>query len=110
MTFNNKVYDVLKWIATIVLPALATLYFSLASIWGLPYAEQVIGTITAVDTLLGILLGISTANYKGDGMLVIDLPKDEAMIDADFGALANKKTVTFTVATAGEAPDPDYEH
>nr|DAK87320.1 MAG TPA: holin [Caudoviricetes sp.] len=61
---NNKTYDVLKWIAMIVLPAVATLYFTLASIWGLPYGEQVVGTITAVDTFLGALLGISNAKYK----------------------------------------------
>ena len=61
---SNKVYDVLKWIAQILLPALGTLYFALASIWGLPYAEQVIGTITAIDAFLGVLLGISTYRYN----------------------------------------------
>ena len=61
---SNKMYDVLKWIAQVVLPALATLYFALAGIWGLPYGEEIIGTITAVDTCLGVLLGISSAQYK----------------------------------------------
>lgn len=61
---NNKVYDVLKWIAQILLPALGTLYFAIASIWGLPYAEQIVGTITAVDAFLGALLGISTHYYN----------------------------------------------
>lgn len=61
---SNKVYDVLKFIAQVVLPALGTLYFALASIWGLPYGEQIVGTITAVDAFLGALLGISTAVYK----------------------------------------------
>ena len=61
---NNKVYDVLKWIAMYLLPALGTLYFALASIWGLPYGEQIVGTITAVDTFLGVILGISTAQYN----------------------------------------------
>ena len=64
MKMNNKVYDVLKWIALIVLPALAILYGSLAGIWGLPYAEQIPDTITAVDLFLGVLLGVSSANYK----------------------------------------------
>lgn len=64
---SNKVYDVLKYIAQIVLPALATLYFGLAGIWGLPYGEQIVGTITAVDTFLGVILGISSANYKKGG-------------------------------------------
>ena len=61
---SNKVYDILKYIAQIVLPAIATLYFALAGIWGFPYGEEVVGTITAVDTFLGILLGISTINYN----------------------------------------------
>lgn len=64
---SNKVYDVLKWIALIALPALGTLYFALAGIWGFPYGEQVVGTITAVDTFLGALLGISNAMYKEGG-------------------------------------------
>lgn len=61
---NNKVYDVLKWIAQILLPAIGTLYFAIASIWGLPYAEQIVGTITAFDAFLGALLGISTHYYN----------------------------------------------
>lgn len=60
----NKVYDVLKWIAMVGLPALGTLYFALAGIWDFPYAEQVIGTVTAVDTFLGVLLGVSSMQYK----------------------------------------------
>ena len=61
---SNKLYDVLKWIAMYLLPALGTLYFALASIWGLPYGEQIVGTITAIDTFLGVILGISTAQYN----------------------------------------------
>lgn len=61
---SNKTYDVLKWIAQILLPALGTLYFGLAGIWGFPYGEQIVGTITVVDTFLGVILGISTAQYK----------------------------------------------
>ena len=61
---SNKVYDVLKWIAMYLLPALGTLYFALSGIWGLPYGEQIVGTITAVDTFLGVILGISTAKYN----------------------------------------------
>ena len=61
---SNKVYDVLKWIAQILLPALGTLYFALAGIWNFPYSEAVVGTITAVDTFLGVILGISTINYN----------------------------------------------
>ena len=60
----NRTYDVLKFIAQIFLPALGTLYFALASIWGLPYGEQIVGTITAVDAFLGAILGISTKKYN----------------------------------------------
>lgn len=61
---NNKIYDTLKFIAMVVLPAIGTLYFALAQIWGLPYGEQIVGTITAVDAFLGALLGISTVQYN----------------------------------------------
>lgn len=61
---SNKVYDVLKFIAQIVLPAIGTLYFALASIWGLPCGEQIVGTITAIDTFLGALLGLSSMSYN----------------------------------------------
>ena len=61
---SNKMYDVLKWIAMVVLPAVGTLYFALAGIWGFPYAEQIVGTITAFDTFLGVVLGITSSNYK----------------------------------------------
>lgn len=69
--FSNKTYDVLKWIAQILLPALGALYFGLAQIWGLPYGEQIVGTITVIDTFLGVILGISTANYNKQ----MDIPK-----------------------------------
>ena len=61
---SNKVYDALKWIAMYLLPALGTLYFALAGIWGLPYGEQIVGTITAIDTFLGVILGISTTKHS----------------------------------------------
>lgn len=66
MKISNKVYDVLKFIAQVVLPALGTLYFSLATIWGFPYGEQIVGTISAIDLFLGALLGISTMQYNKD--------------------------------------------
>lgn len=64
MTMNNKVYDVLKWVALLLFPAVGTLYFALSGIWGLPYGEEVVGTITAIDTFLGAILGISNSQYK----------------------------------------------
>ena len=60
---SNKLYDALKWTAQVFLPALGTLYFALAATWGLPCSEKVVGTITAADTFLGVLLGISSARY-----------------------------------------------
>lgn len=77
MKLNNRVYDSLKWVAQILLPAIATLYFALASIWGLPYGEQIVGTITAIDTFLGVLLGISTYNYNKAQNGEIDEQNDE---------------------------------
>jgi hypothetical protein len=61
---NDRIYDSLKWICQIVIPAIATLYFTLSGIWGFPYGEQVVGTLTAIDTFLGVCLGISTYQYK----------------------------------------------
>lgn len=61
---SNKIYDILKFIAQIILPALGTLIFSISTIWGIPYAEQIVGTITAIDVFLGVVLGISSVNYK----------------------------------------------
>ena len=64
MKLSNKNFDRLKWVAMYLLPAIGTLYFTIASIWHLPYAEAVVGTITAVDTFLAIILGISTTTYN----------------------------------------------
>lgn len=61
---SNKMYDILKWIAMYLLPALGTLYFALSGIWGLPFGEQIVGTVTALDTFLGVILGISSYNYN----------------------------------------------
>lgn len=60
---SNKVYDILKWIALVVLPAISTFYLGLSSYWNIPYPEAISGTIMLVDTFLGALLGISSINY-----------------------------------------------
>lgn len=65
MKISDKTYDILKWVALYLLPAIGTLYFALAGIWGLPYGEQIVGSITAVDTFLGVVLGISSIKYNG---------------------------------------------
>lgn len=64
MKLSNKAYDILKWIAMYLLPAIGTLYFALSQIWGLPYGEQIVGTLAAVDTFLAAILGISTSYYN----------------------------------------------
>lgn len=69
MRLSNNAYDILKWIAQILLPALGTLYFALSKIWGLPWSTEVVGTIAAVDTFLGAVLGISTAEYNREQTL-----------------------------------------
>lgn len=61
---SNKIYNILKWVCLIALPAVSTLYFALAGIWGFPYGEQIVGTISAIDAFLGCLLGISTVSYN----------------------------------------------
>lgn len=64
MKMSNTIYDILKYTAQYVLPAAGTLYFSLSGIWGLPYGNEIVGTLTAIDTFLGVLLGISASAYK----------------------------------------------
>lgn len=63
MKLSNKTYDLLRWIADMVLPALGTLYFALAGIWNFPYGEEIVGTITAIVAFLDVILGISKKNY-----------------------------------------------
>lgn len=64
MQFSDKAYNTIKWFAQLVLPAAGTLYFALSQIWGFPYGEEIVGTITAVDVFLGALIGISTVQYN----------------------------------------------
>lgn len=61
---SDKAYNILKWVALVLLPAIGALYFGLAGIWGFPYGEQIVGTITVIDTFLGVILGISTVQYN----------------------------------------------
>lgn len=61
---SSKTYDILRWVTQYFLPALGTLYFALSSIWGLPYGEQIVGTITAIIAFLGAVLGLSSVQYN----------------------------------------------
>jgi hypothetical protein len=104
---KDRAYKVLKFVALILLPALGTLYFTLAQIWGLPEAEKVLGTITSVDTFLGVLLGLSTKAYnnseaKFDGTFEL-VPDEENGVSnlklnsVDYDALTTKSEVTFRI-------------
>lgn len=75
MPLHDRVYDVLRYVANYVLPGLGTLYFALSQIWGLPYGEQIVGTVTALVTFLNVLLGISNNAYEKQLMALAE--KDE---------------------------------
>lgn len=104
--FSNGVYDKLKFLALVLLPALGAAYFSLAPLWELPKADEVVGTIVVVDTFLGVLLGVTTRNYNNsdarfDG--VIDVHPDYEAgettmnVSLDPQAVANKDEVVVKV-------------
>ena len=102
MKLSDKTYDILKWIALYLLPALGTLYFTLSGLWGLPYGEQIVGTIPAIDTFVAVIIGISKYNYKGDGTLHIDTSdptKDLYSLDFEtmLDDIPKKKQVTLMV-------------
>lgn len=109
---SNVAYDRLKFIAQILLPALGTLYFGIAALWGLPKATEVIGTITAIDVFLGILLGLSTSSYNksdlaSDGELVVDTQdplKDtySLVVSTPLAELETKKAITLKVRTPSQ--------
>lgn len=111
---SDKVYQVVKWIAMIVLPAFGAFYFGLAGVWNLAFADEVVGTILVLDTFLGVVLGVSTANYNKtvvdssgggigkDGDFLVDStdPTDVKFLlqpNVDPGELANNKTISFRV-------------
>lgn len=77
---SNKMYDILKWICIVVLPACAVCYEALASVWGFPFAQEIPRTILIIQTFLGALLGVSSAQYyKASGS--IEMPPDEVEVD-----------------------------
>ena len=102
MVLSNSVYDKVKWVAQYLLPALATLWITLAKIWNLPYGTEIGATITGIDLFLGAILGISSHNYEGDGTMTVnttDAEKDVYTLDLNAPAeqLAEKKSITFKV-------------
>ena len=99
---GEKTYEVVKWVTAIVLPAIGTLYFALAGAWGLPNAEQVLGTITAIATFLGVILGLSTYGYRtSDDRYVGDLVVDEGEGKTTYSLELNQDP--DTLAGKGEA-------
>lgn len=106
---NNKAYDILKYLALVLLPALGTMYFALANIWGLPAAEQVVGTIVVVDTFLGVIIRYASKQYEGsdarfDGEMVVVPQKDgptlySMELNVDPATLADKSEVSFKVTS-----------
>ena len=81
VSFGNRVYDVLKFIALVLLPAAGSLYFALSGIWHLPASDQVVGTLTVIDTFLGGVLGLSSKAYTAptDGTVVVDNSHPDVM-------------------------------
>jgi len=74
LKLTNELYNALKWLALVGLPAVATLYFALAGIWGWPDPEKVVGSITALDTALGIMLHLSSSKFSKENALIIVKP------------------------------------
>ncbi len=105
--FSDKTYAVSKQFVQVILPATSALYFGLASIWGLPAAEQVVGTLAVFTTFLGVCLGISSRQYEAsgaayDGQIVVNTPEDgpklfSLQLDGDPDELDQKKSITFKV-------------
>lgn len=107
---TGKLYDRLKWIAQIFLPAVGTLYFTLAGIWSLGSGEQVVGSIMAVDLFIGVLLGISQVNYNkqvADGVMHVEetadgVKKFSLELTGDPTNLSDKQEARFKVVKGGE--------
>ena len=107
---NSRLYDILKWTALVLLPAVAAAYFTLAQIWGLPNAEQIVGTVVVVETFLGAMLQISKKSYDNspkskDGAVIVDgdgLKRFE--IDATADEVASKKVLNLAVKEEPDLP------
>ena len=106
---GNRSYNVVKFIVTIFLPALGSLYFGMAQIWGLPYGEEVVGSVAVIATFFGVVLGISKRSYdksslKYDGALVVDQSNPEKDLYSfevlrPLSSLTSRKEVLLKVKT-----------
>lgn len=117
MQFSTKVYDTLKWFVQILMPAFITFYATLSDLWDFPNVVQVIGTLAAVTTFFGILLGLSSASYKATNapnagtvqQLGADpdtgMPHMAVTFNGDPSELAaSNRTLTFKVAPPPPPP------
>ncbi len=113
-TVSNKTYDMMKTAAQLLLPALGTLYVAIATIWGLPYAEQVAATILAVNVFLGVVLKILSVKYERSGAAydgaVVQKTAPDGTVYADLilanyedpvDALKQNRSLTFKVLDEG---------
>lgn len=98
--FNEKTYKFLKFVAQIFLPALGAMYFGLAQIWGLPKAEEIVGTITVIDAFLGVILGLSSNVYNKSDL------KYGGAIEVEQHADGMK---TFTLEVSGDPQELDQQ-
>jgi hypothetical protein len=113
MKLTGKTYDLLKALAQLWLPAAGTLYFALAGLWGLPAAEQVVGTIVAVDAFLGVILGISSAQFNSENVGAIiarELPSGGKSytleVEGDPEDIEKVDEARFKVVKGGEKAKP----
>lgn len=102
MKISNKVYDALSNTVKLILPAVGTLYFTIASVWGLPYGEQVVGSFAALATFLGVVLTIAKRNWGMDGSLVVDQTNPETdtyslEVNTPLEDIAESKSLTLKV-------------
>ena len=115
MLLSNRVYDILKWIAQYLLPATGTLYIALATIWGLPYGEQIVGSISALTIFIGVILGISSRTYiksgaDTDGTLQVDVSNPEKdiyrlQLNSELADLADKAKISLKVDPKAKLSD-----
>lgn len=113
LQFSSRMYNLLKFCALVFFPAVATLYFALAGIWGLPYAEKIIGSIAAFDTFLGVVLHLSSVAYNSaiaasPSFGTINVSKDQSgkklfslEVNGDPNDLDKQRQVTFKVNPTG---------
>lgn len=102
---SSKTYDTLKWIAMVVLPAIATLVLTVFQEWGLPYSEPISATIVAISTFLGVILQVSSKTYSGDGVIIIDPSSPETYttsLSSPVADVAEKSSVVLKVNSIGE--------